>query len=215
VYGYLYLLFTTYPRVFGQVYHFSEGGIALVYLGSGVGTLIGMFICGILLDRVLNWLTKRNGGKPKPEYRLPTMLVGSILIPAGLFIYAWTANEHIHWMAPIVGTAIIGGAMMIIFVSYSFEFSRAQRTNKWKMPGLTYLVDSYTVYAASVSAAATVFRSLLGALLPLAGNAMYNSLGVDWGNSLLGFIAVACIPVPILFYYYGESLRNKSSHIKF
>jgi hypothetical protein len=78
------------------------------------------------------------------------------------------------------------------------------------MPGLTYLIDAYTVYAASVSAAATVFRSLVGALLPLAGNAMYDTLGVGWGNSLLGFIAVACVPVPLLFWIYGERMRTSA-----
>ncbi|KAL5400135.1 hypothetical protein PMIN03_000327 [Paraphaeosphaeria minitans] len=76
------------------------------------------------------------------------------------------------------------------------------------VPGLTYLIDTYTVYAASVSAAATVFRSLVSALLPLAGNAMYDALGIGWGNSLLGFMAVACIPMPLLFWIYGEWLRN-------
>lgn len=76
------------------------------------------------------------------------------------------------------------------------------------MPGLTYLVDAYTKHAASVSAAATVFRSLLGALLPLAGNAMYDALGIGWGTSLLGFISVATMPVPLLFWFYGERLRN-------
>lgn len=52
------------------------------------------------------------------------------------------------------------------------------------MPASTYLVDAYTPYAASVSAAATVFRSLLGALLPLAGNKMYDTLGIGWGTSV-------------------------------
>ena len=46
------------------------------------------------------------------------------------------------------------------------------------MPSLAYLVDAYTVYAASANAAAIVSRPLLGALLPLAGNSMYNVLGV-------------------------------------
>jgi hypothetical protein len=76
------------------------------------------------------------------------------------------------------------------------------------MPAGTYLVDAYTVYAASASAAATVFRSLVGALLPLAGNRMYDALGVGWGTSLLGFIAVAFIPVPLIFWKYGETIRN-------
>lgn len=33
----------------------------------------------------------------------------------------------------------------------------------------TYLIDVFTIYAASAMAANTVFRSLAGALLPLAG----------------------------------------------
>lgn len=76
------------------------------------------------------------------------------------------------------------------------------------MPASTYVVDAYTVHAASVSAAATVFRSLLGALLPLAGNNMYNDLGLGWGTSVLGFIAVAFVPLPFVFWKYGERLRE-------
>lgn len=72
----------------------------------------------------------------------------------------------------------------------------------------TYLVDTFTVYAASAMAAATVCRSLLGALLPLAGNDMYDELGVGWGTSVLGFISVVFIPVPFLLYRYGEKIRE-------
>jgi hypothetical protein len=84
------------------------------------------------------------------------------------------------------------------------------------MPASTYLLDAYTVYAASVSAASTVFRSLLGALLPLAGNSMYNAMGVGWGTSLLGFIAVAFIPVPLIFWKFGQRIReSKFSQVNF
>lgn len=48
-------------------------------------------------------------------------------------------------------------------------------------------------------AANTVFRSLAGALLPLAGPKMYAALGLGWGDSLLRFIALAfCAPYDIL-----------------
>lgn len=72
----------------------------------------------------------------------------------------------------------------------------------------TYLVDAYTTYAASAMAANTVFRSLAGALLPLAGPKMYEKLGLGWGNSLLGFIALALCPLPVIFYIYGERIRT-------
>lgn len=72
-----------------------------------------------------------------------------------------------------------------------------------------YLVDSFTIYAASALAANSVMRSIGGALLPLAGIPMYDKLGVGWGNSLLGFIAVVMIPAPWLLIKYGEFLRTK------
>ena len=55
----------------------------------------------------------------------------------------------------------------------------------------------------------TVLRSLLGALLPLGGLEMYNALGLGWGNSLLGFISLILIPMPLIFYVFGERIRTK------
>lgn len=71
-----------------------------------------------------------------------------------------------------------------------------------------YLVDVYTLHSASALAAATVLRSLFGAFLPLAGPPLYEAMGLGWGNSTLGFIAVALIPVPFLFIRYGERIRK-------
>lgn len=73
-----------------------------------------------------------------------------------------------------------------------------------------YLVDAYSQYAASAMAASTVLRSLLGALLPLAGRSMYDKLGYGWGTSLLAFIAVGMVPVPIVFIKYGERIRRRN-----
>jgi len=33
---------------------------------------------------------------------------------------------------------------------------------------------------------------------------MYAALGVGWGNSLLGFIASATVPLPLTMQRYGE-----------
>lgn len=72
-----------------------------------------------------------------------------------------------------------------------------------------YLLDAYPRYAASVTAALAVLRSLAGALLPLGGLQMYETLGLGWGNSLLAFISFALIPIPFVFLLYGERIRNK------
>lgn len=63
--------------------------------------------------------------------------------------------------------------------------------------------------AASALAANIMMRSIAGAIPPLCGLKMYHALGLGWGNSTLGFIAVALIPAPFLVLRYGERLRNK------
>jgi MFS family permease len=191
IYGYLYLLFTTISDVFETQYGFSQGSVGLSYLGIGIGSIIGLVTLGATSDRLLKHLSEKNGGVKKPEYRLPAMIPGSLFVPASLFIYGWTAYYKTHWIVPIIGTSFLGVGMLISFMTVS-----------------TYLVDAFTVYAASAMAANTVFRSLAGALLPLAGPQMYATLGLGWGNSLLGFIALALCPLPVIFYMYGERIRT-------
>ncbi|GJC91485.1 fluconazole resistance protein [Colletotrichum higginsianum] len=191
LYGYLYLLFTTFPQVFKQQYGFSQGSSGLAYIGIGIGSLVGLLFAGLVSDRLVRTLTLRNAGQYQPEYRLPPMLCGAILVPIGLFWYGWTAEKQLHWMLPIVGTALLGCGIVIVLMSTS-----------------TYLVDAFTEYAASAMAANTVTRSLVGAFLPLAGEELYRQLGLGWGNSLLGFIALAMIPIPVVFYKYGQAIRQ-------
>ncbi|KAI1033198.1 hypothetical protein LB503_008757 [Fusarium chuoi] len=186
VYGYLYLLFTAMPSLFEGEYHFSSGSV-------GVGSLTGLVISGASIDRFAHYLTSKNGGEPKPEYRLPFMAGACFIVPAGLFMFGWSAENKDHWIVPIIGTSFLGCGMIIVFMCIS-----------------VYLVDAYVQYAASAIAASTVLRSLVGALLPLAGRSMYKSLGYGWGTSLLGFIAAAAIPLPFIFYKYGERIRRKN-----
>ena len=60
-------------------------------------------------------------------------------------------------------------------------------------------------------AANTVLRSVVAAVLPLGGPKMYQALGYGWGNSLLGFIALLLVPIPLVFLKYGERLRLNST----
>lgn len=73
---------------------------------------------------------------------------------------------------------------------------------------MNYLIDSYTIYAASVLAANSVLRSAFGAIFPLFTTYMYNDLGIHWASSIPAFLALACVPFPFLFYTYGSRVRK-------
>ncbi|CAK7237298.1 hypothetical protein SEUCBS140593_009912 [Sporothrix eucalyptigena] len=191
VYSYLYLCFTTFPAVFSDQYGFGSGPSGLVTLGFGVGSTIGVIFCGGVSRKLVAYLAARNKTDPKPEYFLPTMIVGGFLIPIGLFWYGWSAEAKTHWIVPIIGTSFLGAGVIITY-----------------MASTLYLVDAYTVYAASVTASSTIVRCLLATLLPLAGSAMYDRLGFGWGNSVLGFIAIGFLPLTVVLYVYGERIRT-------
>jgi len=203
IYSYIYLMFTTFPLVFQGTYHFSDGTVGLTYIGLGVGSLIGVAIFAATSDRSLKKHrtdpakveTMTTASTPtliKPEMRLYIMIWIAPFIPIGLIIYAWTTEYKVHWIAPIIALAIVGIGNMTVFMYIS-----------------TYLVDTFSVYAASALAANSFLRSIMAAVLPLAGQKIYANLGLGWGSSLLAFVAFALSPVPIVLNRWGERIRKR------
>ncbi|KJZ78858.1 hypothetical protein HIM_01631 [Hirsutella minnesotensis 3608] len=192
LYGYLYLIFTALPGLYQKDYGFSTGQVGLTYLGTGVGSAVGLVVCGVASDRLAESLRRKHQGNLKPEYRLPLMVIAGLAVPFGLFWFGWTAQTRQHWILPIIGTSLLGFGLTLAFMATSI-----------------YLVDAFGAYAASAVAASTVLRSLGGALLPLAGGRMFDTLGFGWGSSLLAFIALAMVPCPVIFYRYGERIRAR------
>jgi multidrug resistance protein len=191
-YGCLYLLFNTIPIVFRGAYGWSIGITSLVFIAVLIGYLGGLYLFNFLSDRTVIRLTEANGGVFEPEMRLPNCMYNAAILPITFFWYGWAADQAVHWIVPVLGLMPFAFAIIGIW-----------------LPIQAYLVDAYSQYAASCLAAFAVLRCAVAAFLPLAGPKMYESLGVGWGSSLLGFVGVAMIPIPLLIYRYGKWLRLK------
>ncbi|WVQ65222.1 uncharacterized protein L199_003395 [Kwoniella botswanensis] len=195
IYGILYLNFAAYPIVFQQGHGWNVGIGGLAFLGILVGTLVAVLLSIVYVNPQYIKVAKKKGGRADPEDRLPPAIWGGILLVIGLAGFAATDGPDVHWIAPIIFGVPFGTGIIIVFLAV-----------------LGYLVDSYTIYAASVLAANSVLRSLFGAAFPLFTRQMFAKLGVHWGVALPGFLSLACIPFTVLFYKYGASIRAKCKY---
>lgn len=66
------------------------------------------------------------------------------------------------------------------------------------------------MFAASAIAGNTFMRSLCGACFPLFATYMFNGMGIQWASTLLGCVAGALVPIPVIFWIYGAKIRGKS-----
>lgn len=189
LYGTLYMFFAAFPIVFQEYRGWNQGVGGLAFVGVMIGMILAIVV-GIFDNRRYLKEMVKTGGRATPEVRLPPTLVAAVVVPIGLFWFAWTNSPSIHWLSSIAAGVPIGLGMLVIFLSV-----------------LNYLIDSYTVFAASMLAANTVLRSLFGAAFPLFTNNMYENLGIHWASSIPAFLALACVPFPFVFYAYGERIR--------
>ncbi|KAL1301856.1 hypothetical protein AAFC00_006041 [Neodothiora populina] len=196
VYAVLYCWLESIPIAFTEVHGFSLGITGLCYLGIAVGAVITVppyciynyyFVEHRFNDKL----------ELKPEIRLESALVGCFCLPICLFFFGWTAKENIHYIVPIIATAFFSIGAFLSFSSV-----------------LNYLGDAYPDYIASIYAGNDLFRSAFGAGFPLFANQMFTTLGLDWGNSLLGFISIIFIPIIYWLWWKGESIRKRSKRAR-
>lgn len=199
LYGLLYIILTTFPRMWSSQYHESLGIGGLNYIAISIGYMVGAQVGAQLIDRIYIYLIRTRGGpekKGQPEFRIPTMFVSSFILPIGLFWYGWSAQYHIHWIMPDIGAVILCFGLILSYNCIQ-----------------TYAVDSYGRYAASALSAIAFVRSLCGFGFPLFAPYMFNALGYGWGASLLGFVGLAIgVPAPFLLWKYGPMLRARSTY---
>lgn len=194
VYGTLYMLFGAFPIVYQEERGWSPGIGGLAFLGVAIGMILAV-LYSIWDNKRYAKISDEYSGFAPPEARLPICMIGGVAVPIGLFWFAWTDSPSIQWAVSIAAGIPFGFGMVLVFLGI-----------------MNYLIDSYTIFAASVLAANAVLRSVFGAIFPLFTTQMFHNLGIHWAACVPAFLALACVPFPFLFYKYGAKIRVKCKY---
>ncbi|GFP52264.1 transporter mfs1 [Trichoderma asperellum] len=192
-YAVFYTFFEVFPLVFPVIYGFNEGETGLAFVSCLIGSTTALFSCFAYLHFYMIPDNIKNGLRAQ-EHRLVPAIFGSIFLPVGLFIFAWTARESVHWIVCLIGVALVVYGEFIVMQSL-----------------FIYLPMSYPQYAASLFAGNSVLRSTLAGGAVLFSRPLFVNLGIARGVSLLAGISVAGIIGTTLIYFFGAKLRARST----
>ncbi|KAL8792389.1 MAG: hypothetical protein Q9195_005003 [Heterodermia aff. obscurata] len=192
VYGIYYSFFEAFPLVYPVMYGFSLGMIGVVFLCVLVACFIGMAIYISYLYFYIVPDIMKNGLRVQ-EHRLIPALFGCFGPPVGLFIFAWTSNPDIHWIASVIGITIYAASVFVVMQCI-----------------FVYVPLSYPQYAASLFAGNDFFRSALACGSILFGRPLFINMGIGKGVSVLGGLSTLGVIGMFTLYFTGAKLRARS-----
>lgn len=197
-YGILYLVLSTFATVWQERYGQSLTTSGLNYIAFVVGELTAASIGSILTDRIWKRLTEKRDNNEAPEYRVPLMLPGALIMASGLLMYGWSAQTRSFWFILDVGVGMVGCGLLLV--------SQAVQA---------YTIDAFPDHVNSASSVSQLLSSIFAFAFPLFGPKLYSVLGFGWGNTLLGCMEISFgLLFPGLIWRFGANMRRKARAVE-
>lgn len=153
-----------------------------------------MFFGGRLIDIISNRWTAHNNGVRVPEFRLPPLVIPTIIGPMGIVAFGICLAHKTHWVGPAFGYAMQG-------------FGLTAGSNVL----VTYNVDSYPTLAGEVLVVVFLVRGVTGCLLSLYAYDWVLAEGLANSFGQMAAIQYFFVLFVIVFYLYGEKIRMWTS----
>ncbi|KAG2060985.1 MFS general substrate transporter [Suillus hirtellus] len=186
LYGTLYLFLMIMPSIFQGTYHQSVGISGLHYTALGLGLSAASQLNARMMDKVYIYLKGRNGGVAKPELLSAAMVPRSLLLPIGCLIVGWTSEAHTYWITPDIGIALLGAGIILNFQCIQ-----------------TYIVDCFTLHAASALATISFLQSLAGF--------KYKALVFGRGDTIFAVVAIV-VSCPAYIFIFVPSIVTLNNY---
>ncbi|CAG9957087.1 unnamed protein product [Clonostachys rosea f. rosea IK726] len=174
----------------------SPLAIGLLNVGPLVGLLIGLPFGGALADILFNRATRRSGGTENHRARLPAILVGAILSPAGCLILGFGLKNPSNWSLVTVGWGMLA-------------FGLTSSANVL----LTYAVDTLPARASHIGALINLTKNCLAFGVSYTSVSWTEAMGPvgQFGTmaGLLWFAYLMVIPV----WLYNDALTRMTSKL--
>jgi len=186
--GIVYCMIESISAVFQNLHRFNIAEVGTVFMAMVIGSILG-FSTNFYQES----LYQRYFPKRGPEARLYLVCFAAVVLPIGMFIYAWSSFVFVHWISLTIGITLFTWATFIMYLA-----------------AFSYLADCYGPFASSALAGQSLARNLSGTAFPLFTTQMFKALGYKWANTVFGCVAVIMAPIPFVLFIYGPAIRKRS-----
>ncbi|PGH29262.1 hypothetical protein GX50_07977, partial [[Emmonsia] crescens] len=172
---------------------FTEVEVGYLYTGAFIGSIIGLFLSGLLSDYTANLLIKLNKGKYEPEFRIVLVLFQLVFSSIGLYGFGFATEDVARYgfVIPDVFFAFVIIGMVMGAVASAL-----------------YIVDAHRQIAVEAFTCLLVFKNMFSFVLTY--------FAYDWvvlANPKNVFVVIASIQVGVCLlsipmYIFGK--RNRS-----
>ena len=204
VFGIHYLILSTIPSQYGDIYGMNEFNLGLIYISYGLGSIVSAFTTG----KLANWNYRRLAAQrdlpvsvekeinltnfPIEQARLeiayPILYFGA----AAIAIYGWSLSLHLH----------LAGLLLLLFVIGYSVYALYQIT-------AILIIDIYPKNAATATAANNLIRCSFAAASTACAVPLVNSVTVGWAYTLAACTAIIMGLILWILMLFGPQWRRK------
>ncbi|KAF1832331.1 multidrug transporter [Decorospora gaudefroyi] len=194
----IFMFLQSYALVFSQ-WDFATFAVGLTFVAIGIGYFIAWFSFFPAIKRNERVRRERpDDERSQYEARLWWLLYTAPCLPIGLIIFAWTSTgPPIHWICPLIGSAIIGIANYAIY-----------------MATIDYMICAYGPYSASATGGNGWARDFLAGVLTLPATPFFQNIGGEnhlaYASTILFCISLLLVISVYVIYWKGPALRKRS-----
>ncbi|CCD44829.1 similar to MFS transporter [Botrytis cinerea T4] len=174
-------------------YNFSSSMVGLSYVSPLLGVACASFYSGVIGDKVVLWLARRNKGVLEAEHRLWLFSVSIILIPASLILWGVGAAHHIHWFGLIFAMFLIAGSNAI-----GLQLS------------VSYCIDSYKDLSGEAMATVIIIRNTMSFAMAYGITPWVTNMGYQNAFIVAAFAGLAQVLTFFAVVKWGKSWRNNT-----
>ncbi|KAH8587084.1 major facilitator superfamily domain-containing protein [Bisporella sp. PMI_857] len=210
IFGFFYMnlcaLQASTSTLFIAVYGISGIKLGLVYLPSGIGSCIGAYCAGTLIDYDYRVTARKNNvevnlrvGDDLVNFPIEKARFRSIwqVISAGtisLVGYGWSMQFQVNMAVPLILHFIIGLSTAVTF----------------NMCG-TLLVDLHPKSPSTAQAANSIVRAFLAGAGTALVQLLIDSIGIGWTFTVFGALGMGCLGFAWLEWSCGKGWRDEVS----